>query len=157
MKKIVWVAIGVFLAATATFLFYFYLPDPLEKEYSSIIYSPDSGFERKTTVQLSGTKYQSLFGRDYFTGRLTVDNDLNYEIRLEWSERYYFGTIADFDAAGLLHTSGSVMSSDRFEKVWIQLNDINQRYNLTGYVSGPADNLMEGNEVAKQILGVGQN
>ncbi|MDF2661134.1 MAG: hypothetical protein K0Q94_3925 [Paenibacillus sp.] len=91
------------------------------------------------------------------TGTLTADHDFSYDIRLEWNGRYYFGAIVALDASGLLHTSCSVMSSDRFEKVWLQLNEINQRYSLTGYVSGPAGNLKEGNEVARQILGEGQH
>lgn len=153
LKKIVWITVFVVLATVT----YFYWPNSINREYDSVVYSTDSGFERRTTVQLSGTQYRALLGKRYVTGKLKADHDLSYDIRLEWNGRYYFGTIADFDAAGLLHTSGSVMGSDRFEKVWLQLNEINQRYNITGYVSGPAGNLKEGNEVARHILGEGQH
>ncbi len=46
----------------------------------------------------------------------------------------------------------NILISNNFDKVWIQLDEINSRYNITGYISGPAGNIEEANEIARSFL-----
>ena len=50
-------------------------------------------------------------------------------------------------------TIGSIRTSLQFDKIWMNLNDINEKYSITdGYISGPASNIKEANDIAGRIM-----
>ena len=121
--------------------------------FSSTIYSNESDFEKQTNVIVKGKLYKNLFSKDEFIGEMTTDDNLTFEIILKEFEGRYFGLITNENNNGYLNTIGSINVSRSLDKVWIQLNEINERYNLLeGYISGPANNRIEAIEIARKIL-----
>lgn len=132
----------------------YHRPDRIERGYAGIIYSTESGFEKKTVILIRGDLYKNLFGRDVFIGELTVDGDIKHKLKLQDINKTYHGLITaiDFDA-GVTKSIGSVMVSRKFDKAWIQLNEINSRYDIVeGYVSGPARTMEEADDLARSLL-----
>lgn len=45
------------------------------------------------------------------------------------------------------------MASSSLDKIWIQLDEINERYKLKeGYIAGPASNKIEAVDIARTII-----
>lgn len=142
----------VVIAAVIYFLIDYHQPRHIEANYSSTIYSKESKFEKQMVVRISGNLYKSLFEKDMLIGQMTVNNNLKYEIKLKRDGNKYFEILTKIDNESLI-SIGSIMTSINLDKVWLQLNDINDRYNLIdGYVSGPAKNTEEANNVARSII-----
>lgn len=153
MKKKIWILLSIAILSTVYLLYVLLQSKQIEQEYRSIIYSNDTGFERMTLIKLKGNLYIELFGKDKFVGEITVDNDLIYEIKLNENGNQYFGVITTLDKMANVHTRGTVITSKKFDEVWVNLNDINQRYQLeVGYISGPAKNLEEANQIAREVI-----
>lgn len=155
MKKTYWI-VGFLVLLIAILLIYFYhKPERIEREIQSAIYSFDQQFEKETTVVLEGEHYRNLFGPEVFVGRLKTDEDLEYDIELKEQGNGFLGILVSKDDYKVTVTIGSVSTSRKFDKVWLQLDDINERYGFfeaEGYVAGPASTKEEANEVAKRIL-----
>lgn len=153
-EKIIWIVGALVLLIGISFIYFYHKPDWIEREHQSVIYSFEQQFEKKTTVVLEGEHYRNLFGREVFIGKLKTDEDLEYEIKLTEQGSGFFGILTTLDNYKAIETIGSVMTSGDFDNVWIQLDDINERYGFSeaeGYVAGPADTKEEANEIAKNI------
>lgn len=154
MKK-KWILIGIIIFA-AIFLIYEYLfPHVIKESYSSIVYSIESKFEKQTIVAIKGKLHKNVFVENVFVGEMIIDENLRYDINLKSDGQKYFGALLTEDSDFLrLETIGSVMTSTNFDKIWIQLDDMNDKYYLTeGYISGPATNSKEANDIARTIMG----
>jgi len=136
-------------------IFDYHRPEHIEMNYSSSIYSIESKFEKQTAISIIGDHHKKLFGKDIFIGQMIVDDDLMYEIKLEREDNKYFEILTKIDNEyHVINSIGSIMTSTGFDKIWLQLDDINEKYNLIeGYVSGPAKNMEEANDVARSIIG----
>ncbi|ULO06536.1 hypothetical protein H1230_26610 [Paenibacillus sp. 19GGS1-52] len=147
MNKTRRLIISIALLGIIYWLFVWLQPQPFEREYSSIIYSTaDQSFARSTDIKLKGNKYRKLLGPDIFVGELTADHDLNYKIKLEGGKTPYSGLITAHDATKATRSIGIVTVSFNFDKIWMELDDINRRYKLQegdGYISSPAKNREE--------------
>ncbi len=154
MKRRVWIAISCIALVAAIYLTIHYSrPKHIEISIDSTIYSPGTEFEKQTTVSIIGDQHNRLFGKDSLTGKLIVDHDLIYEINLKRDEDRLFQILTKIeDGNQRLQSVGSVMASINLERIWLQLDDINVRYELNeGYISGPAKDREEANIVARSI------
>ena len=154
MKKRI-TAIICILIVTALYLVLDYQrARPIELNYSSTIYSTENMFEKPTIISIRGNQYKSLFRSDILIGKVTVDGDLKYEIKLKREDNRYFEILTNINHEHHSTISrGSIMVSTDFHRVWLQLDDINEKYNLVdGYVSGPAKNIEEAKVVARSIV-----
>ena len=150
MKKIIWALIFLIILTTA-FYFYDYLkPIKFDNEIPGLIYSNESKFEKETTIHLQGTLHRKFFDRNVFIGKLILDNDIEYDLKLLHEGNRYFGLLtSDKSYLGIIKTTGSILISNNLKKTWIQSDEINSKYNLNeGYVSGPVKNIEEANNIA---------
>ncbi|CAM4480242.1 hypothetical protein U9M73_12910 [Paenibacillus phoenicis] len=152
-KRVIITLCCIFLIVILYLTYDFHRPRHVEVSLRSTIYSVETEFEKQTQISIIGEHYKVLFGKDRFIGKMIVDNDLVYDIKLKREGNKYFETLTKNNEFHVLNSIGSIMTSADFNKVWLQLNDINERYHLTeGYVSGPAGNKNEANQVARNIL-----
>lgn len=153
MKKKVWILVTIVILGIVALTYIRLKPDLLDREFSSVVYSNDTGFTTTTTIKLKGELYKGLIGANRFIGEMTADNDLKYEVTLKETDQQYLGLITTFDENKSLRTIGSIVFSRKLDKVWIKLEDINQRYQLQdGYISGPANNLEEAQQIAREVM-----
>lgn len=153
MKKKMWILVSIMTLGVIALFYMLLKPDPLDREFNSIVYSSDTGFSTTTTIKIKGDLYNRLLGENQFIGELTADNDLKYKITLYENDWQYLGMIITFDKEKSIQTIGSVVLSHELDKVWIKLDDMNQRYQLKdGYISGPANNLEEAQQIAWEVL-----
>jgi len=153
MNKKLWILLSIVLLGLVALGYVWLKPNPLEREYNSVVYSYDTGVVGSIPIKLKGERYRSLLGKKSFVGELTADNDLNYKIVLKENDQQYFGTIVTFDAMNAIHTLGTVMASKKLDKVWLKLEAINQKYQLQdGYISGPTNSLEEAEQIAREVL-----
>lgn len=151
-KKRIFISCSLIIAIL---LFLYFRPVEIDKEYDSIIYSTDDGFEHSTKIKLTGELYRNPFGNSTMSGDLTVDGDLNYKVKLKYdkSSDNYFYTMIDWDDMKNHRTLGTIYTSSNLDKVWISLKAIDERYQIKeSYVSGPANSLEEGNALAKELM-----
>lgn len=89
-----------------------------------------------------------------FIGELIADTDLKYGIKISEEDNKFFGLLTSIDSDyKVLNSIGSVMISNKFEKAWIQLDEISERYNIIeGYIAGPAETIEEANDIARKVL-----
>lgn len=135
----------------ALFLIYnFYRPRHIEVSLNSLIYSVDQNYERQTSLSITGEKHRYLSGKKLFLGKMIVDNDLTYDLKLEREDDTYMEILPKREQkSAVFETGGSIMLSTDFGQAWLQLDDINKRYNLKdGYLSGPASTLKEATDIA---------
>lgn len=153
MKKKVWILVSIAIIGIVVLFYTLLKPDQLNREYSSVVYSNDTGFTTPITIKLKGEIYKGLLGANKFIGEMTADNELKYKITLTENEQQYWGLITTFGENRSIRTIGIVMVSRKIDKVWIKLEDINQRYQLQdGYISGPANNLKEAQQIALEVM-----
>ncbi|MCK8489978.1 hypothetical protein M0651_22660 [Paenibacillus sp. MBLB2552] len=155
MKKKVIITISCFIIFVAIYLIYdYHRPQHIEVKLKGTIYSIESKFEKQTSISIIGEHYRVLFGKDILLGKMIVDDDLVYHIKLRREDNKYFELLTKIDDEDhVIKSIGSIMTSIEFDKVWLQLDDINEKYNLIeGYVSGPAKNMEEGNGIATSII-----
>lgn len=129
-------------------------PKHIEFTLPSTIYSVESDYEKTTTIAIRGDQHKNknLLGKDTFIGTMIVDNDLIYDIKLKKEDHKYFEILTKLEN-GTLNTIGSVMISTDYHRIWLQLDEINVKYNLVdGYISGPAENMEEAEAVARSIV-----
>lgn len=153
MKKKVWILVTMVILGIVALTYIRLKPDPLDREFSSVVYSNDTGFTSTTIIKLKGELYKGLLGANRFIGEMTVDNDLKYDVTLKEDDQQYWGIITTFDENKSNRTIGSIVFSRKLDKVWIKLDDINQRYQLQdGYISGPANNLEDAQQIAREVM-----
>ncbi|WP_018750872.1 hypothetical protein [Paenibacillus sanguinis] len=155
MKKKGKVALSCIIIVATIYLIYdFYRPKHIEVNLNSTIYSIDSKLERQTAISIIGEHHKKLFGNDILIGKMIVDKDLTYEIKLKREDNRYFEILTKKNNEfHVINTIGSIITSTDFDRVWLQLDDINEKYNLVeGYVSGPAKNIEEANDIARSII-----
>ncbi len=153
MKKKMWILVSIMTLGVIALFYMLLKPDPIDRKFNSIVYSSDTGFSTTTTIKLKGDLYNRLLGENQFIGELTADDDLKYKITLHENDRQYLGMITAFDSEKSIRTIGSVTLSRNFDKVWIKLEEMNQRYQLQdGYISGPANNLEEAQQIAREVM-----
>lgn len=156
MNRKYWILSCVFLliGTGVYFLHNYHQPVLIHKKINGVIYSNESNFVKESFIIIHGDLYKNLFGREVFIGELLIDTDLKYDIKLKDSDNDFFGLIQLHNHNDkTLKTVGSVMFSQSMDKTWIQLQDLNNRYYLQdAYVSGPAKNMEEGNDIARTFL-----
>lgn len=143
----------VLLVAIVILCYFYFKAVEVNKEYDAIIYSYDTDFEQKIKVQLSGQLYKGLFGKHELKGTLLVDEDLVYDFRLRSDGHHYFYHIVETMEDATLRTIGTITASQSLDHIWLMLNDINERYDIDGYVFGPAESKEEANKLIKSMLG----
>ncbi|AIQ56609.1 hypothetical protein [Paenibacillus borealis] len=154
-RKGQWILAG----AAALILLYggyeWFRPQHVEREYSSVIYS-NNEVVKHSTIGLKGDVWRGVPGSSEFTGELTLDGALHYDVKLKDSGGYYMGILTVLDAYRSRHSIGSIIASQKLDKFWIMLTDLDERYGLAGgegYISGPANTLEEALQTGKDILG----
>jgi len=153
MKKIYWTFSFLFIILVLYFITDYLRPYKLNKDISGVIYSNASTFVKNTNIHIEGEIFKSFFGRDTFNGEIVIDQDIKHEIKLVNEDNRFFGILTSDSDFGTINTIGSIMISNGFNKTWIQLDEINTRYDLVeGYVSGPANSINEANEIANSFF-----
>lgn len=148
---------AVIVGLTVLILAYVWLrPQSFEREYSSMIYSADTGEAKSILLGLRGEIYRGIPGKRKITGTLLADGDLHYEVTLRERGGYYLGVMSEVNRGGSKQTAGIVTASLTLDKIWVMLSDVNEQYGLKekeGYIAGPADTLEEAKQVGKEIIG----
>lgn len=156
MNKRTWTKAGV--AVIVLVLGYLWVrPQPFEREYSSVIYANDTGIVKQISIALSGAVVRGLplLTSGKFDGVLTIDDDLNYEVKLKNTGSYFLGNLTTRNEDHSVRSIGAVTVSKRLDKFWIMLTDMDERYGLKngeGYIAGPARTPDEARRVGKSIL-----
>jgi len=85
---------------------------------------------------------------------MIVDEDLKYEIKLREEDKNYFELLTAKGKNYIeLKSIGTIMTSVEFDEIWVNLDDINEKYNITErYISGPVKNMKEANDIASRIV-----
>ena len=154
MKK-KWIVSSIIVIVLIYALYDYHRPKYVELSFNSVIYSIDSNFEKSIVVSMKGDRYNSRIGNGMFLGELSVDEDLKYNVKLTENGNRYAGSIFAKDSNENTITIGLVDISHDLDKIWIQLDDINERYSLSegyGHVVGPASTAIEANEIARMII-----
>lgn len=146
-----YVVVLIFMITIAVGYMY-YKPVKLNYQYSSVIYSIESDFEKETIIEIEGLLYKRIFAKNVVIGELTVDYDLSYDFRLKFDGRNYFYVLSEVNEATLRRSIGTITLSKNFDKVWLMLTDIDERYDTKAYVFGPADNGEEANRLVYEML-----
>lgn len=75
-----------------------------------------------------------------------------HDVKLLQNKRQYSGVITAVKD-GFVSTLGVVQVSEDFSKIFIQLDEMNEKYDLKqGYTAGPAKSRDEANRIAADIL-----
>lgn len=129
-------------------------PHKIDVEYGGIIYTNETRFEEKTVINIHGDLYRSIFGRNAFIGELTLDKGVKHQIKLYQEDSNYFGSLTSIESEFRnIESIGSVLVSKNFDRAWIQLDEINLKYNLVeAYISGPANAIDEAKRIPISIL-----
>ncbi|KUP24683.1 hypothetical protein [Paenibacillus sp. DMB5] len=144
------------VVAVLTLAYVWLRPQSFEREFSSMIYSADTGEAKSTLLALKGQIYRGIPGDRKMTGTLQADGDIHYEVTLRERGGYYLGVMSEVTGGGSKQTTGIVTASLALDKIWVMLNDVNERYDLKdqeGFIAGPAHTLEEAKQVAKEIIG----
>lgn len=155
MKK-KWILISIIVISIIYVLYDNHRPRYVELSFNSIIFSLnsdfESDFEKSIVVSMKGEQYNSRIGNGMFLGELSVDEDLKYNIKLTEEDNHYAGYIIAKDSNKNTKTIGSVDVSHDFDKIWIRLDDMNERYALTeGYIAGPASTAIQAKGIVIMI------
>lgn len=146
-------AITVLIVASLGYAWF--RPQHVEREYPSVIYS-NNEVVKHSAIGLKGEVWRGVPGRSEFTGELTLDGDLHYDVKLKDSGGYYLGILTVLDADRSRRSVGSIIASQKLDKFWIMLTHLDERYGLAageGYISGPANTLEEAIQTGKDIMG----
>ncbi|CAM4441473.1 hypothetical protein [Paenibacillus typhae] len=144
------------ILAVLTLVYVWQRPQSFEREFSSIIYSADTGEAKSTMLGFKGEIYRAFPGERKMTGTLRADGDLRYDVTLRESGGHYLGVISELTGDSGIQTTGLVTASLELDKIWVTLNDVNERYGFKeqeGNIAGPARTLEEAKQVAKEIIG----
>lgn len=152
MKK-KWILSSIIVIALIYGLYAYHRPNYVELSFNSMIFSMDSDFEQSTIVSMKGDHYRSLLGNGMLLGELSVDEDLKYNVKLTKGRKSYEDIITTWDSNKNTIIIGYVEVSHELDKVWIQLDDINERYSLSeGHVAGPASASIEAKQISSKIV-----
>lgn len=154
MKKIIGTLSCLILLTVIYFTIDYIRPYKIDVEYGGIIYSNETKFEKKTVINIHGDLYKSLFGRNAFNGELILDKEVKHNIKLYQEDNNYFGILTSIESEFKnIETIGSVLISNNFDRAWIQLDEINLKYDIVeGYISGPANTIDEAKNIPSIIL-----
>ncbi|CAM4481641.1 hypothetical protein [Paenibacillus tarimensis] len=153
MKKATIIISSLVLIAVVLFLYTTFKPSAVDKEITSVIYSTEEGVEKQSVVQLVGSVQRHSFSSRVFQGRLTVDHDLAYDVKLSESGSGFFGTIVFSDSYIDIQTKGTVYASKELDRIWIWLDELDKRYDMeNGYIAGPASTQAEANDIARSLI-----
>ncbi|MCR8656235.1 hypothetical protein [Paenibacillus endoradicis] len=152
MKK-KWIVSGIIVIALIYVLYGYHRPQYVELSFNSVIFSLDSDFEKSIEVSMKGELYKSLVGNGMFRGELSAEEDLKYNVKLTEEGNLFEGFIIVKDSNKNTIIIGTVNVSPKLDKIWIQLDDVNERYSLTeGYIAGPASNVSKAKQIASMIF-----
>ena len=149
-KNLVLISIGLILVLIITYYNYA-KPILFEKTYDGIMYSTENKFEKKTKISLKGDIYRNGFQEDLFQGDLIVDN-IKHNIKMKKQNGKFMGVLTSINSNGNTLTIGSIQTSSDLSMIWLNLKELDDKYNLKLYVSAPANNMQEGNNIAEKIL-----
>ncbi|RUS47938.1 hypothetical protein [Cohnella sp. AR92] len=151
MKRKLLIILGLLVVAIGLVTFAYLKPKPINKEFASVIYSFEEGFEQKTSITLKGKLHRDPFGGDLILGEITVDKDLKYHIKLRDNRTHFFYPLMETNGANL-RTIGTVYVSRDIKDIWLKLDAIDERYRIDGYVFGPASTREEANKLIKEKI-----
>ena len=150
-KNLVLISIGLILVLIITYYNYA-KPILFEKTYDGIMYSTENKFEKKTKISLKGDIYRNGFQEDVFQGDLIVDNNIKHKIKMEKQNGKFMGVLTAINSNGNTVIIGSIQTSSDLSMIWFNLKELDDKYNSKLYVSAPANNMQEGNNIAEKIL-----
>jgi|GEM_PF-5296357 len=151
MKK-KWILSSIIVIALIYGLYDYHRPRYVELSFNSVIFSLKSDFENSIVVSMKGDQYNSRIGNGMFIGELSIDGDLRYNVKLTEEGKLYAGSIIAKDSNNNTINIGSVDVSHDLDKIWLQLDNINERYSLSeGYIAGPANSASEAKGISRMI------
>lgn len=126
-------------------------PTSVSESYAGLIYSSSTkNIEEHITITLNGTLERNLFIEGQFTGLLTVGNDLSYIVNMT-KDKHFWGYIQHQEKDELIRI-GRVYTTEDFKLIYINLDEINEKYNSQCNIVGPASNRKEGLIVMLKVL-----
>lgn len=141
------IILGLFILVTSINNF----PTSVSESYVGLIYSSSAeNIEEHITISLNGTLERNLFIEDQFTGLLTVGNDLSYIVNMTKNE--HFRGYIQYQEKDEVIRIGSVYTTEDFKLIYINLDEINEKYNSHCNIVGPASNRNEGLIVMLKVL-----
>jgi len=126
-------------------------PKSVSESYTGLIYSSSAeNIEEPVTITLNGTLERNIFTEDQFTGLLTVGNELSYRVNMIKND-HFRGNIQHQEKDEVIRI-GSVYTTEDFKLIYINLDEINEKYNSHCNIVGPASNRNEGLIVMLKVL-----
>lgn len=143
--------IFIFVALAVGFVYlYANVPLTVTKYYDGVIYSENGEVEEPVVIALYGKAYGNVFGDNVFEGKITLDNQKEYEIRLVGDKRTH-GIITD-EINGEKVTIADVYTSEDFREFTGTFKEVNDKYNMECDVTGSASNAVEAKEIKEKIM-----
>ncbi|WP_336100490.1 hypothetical protein [Paenibacillus phytohabitans] len=155
MTRKSWIVSAITVLIVASLGYVWFRPQHVERVYPSVIYS-NNEVVKHSAIGLRGEVWRGVPGSSEFTGELTLDGGLHYDVKLKDGGGYYLGILTVLDADRSRRSIGSVIASQKLDKFWIMLTHLDERYGLAageGYISGPANTLEEAIQTGKDIMG----
>lgn len=147
----IWISAVVITCIVAAF--YYHRDLPFHHNIEAVIYSPDTTFEKKTTVILDGEKYKRLSGKHRISGEIRVDEELSYHFTADLEGNQYVYIVPYYDESGNQRTLGAIHISKDLDQVWLSSSELNNRYQLDdGYVYGPASSKRDVDDSLTKML-----
>ncbi|GAA0177975.1 hypothetical protein SH2C18_11040 [Clostridium sediminicola] len=133
---------------------YLYLsPQNINKSYNAFIFSKNTDFTIKSVIKLNGTQHKRILSTNIINATITVD-DYSYAIIFKQNHSgNYLGYIPE--NSKLLESSniiGSIKLSHDLKQVWINSDDLNNKYKDIYYSTAPANNLSEAESIYKKLV-----
>lgn len=150
-KKLTISFLCILIAILAVYLYS--SPQNINKNYNAFIFSKNTDFTIKSVIKLNGTQHKRILSTNIIDATITVD-DYSYAIIFKQNHSgNYLGYISE--NTDLLESStiiGSIKLSPDLEEVWIDSDDLNNKYKDIYYSTAPANNLLEAQSIYKKLV-----
>lgn len=152
MNKKLFISLLCVLIISSVCYLYF-SPKIINKSYDALICSKNTDFSVKSIIKLEGVLNKRILSSNTIKANITVD-DYSYQVIFKQaSHGDYLGYIAketqsnEFDKL-----IGSIMLSKNMTEVWVNVDDLNNRYKDIYYVIAPANNRLEAESILEKLV-----
>ncbi|SHI01651.1 hypothetical protein [Clostridium grantii] len=133
---------------------YIYLtPKDIYRSYDALILSENTDLEVKSKISITGILYKKIINSDSIEAFISVD-EYTYQVVLnQTSTKDYLGYISidsSFNSSDNL--VGSIKISKDLSQVWINADDLNDKYKDIYYAIAPANSKIEAEELLKKLV-----
>lgn len=131
----------------------YFSPQSINKSYDAFIYSDNTDFTVKSIIEIEGFLNKKILSSNTIEANVNVD-DYSYQVILkQTSDDNYLGYIPnETESNEFDKLIGSIMLSKNMTQVWINLDDLNNRYKDIYYAIAPANNRLEAELILEKLV-----